>query len=369
MDGGALLGSGTYGCVFDHPLRTISSEDGSCKDNISSKPVVAKITESEEAANEMDAAKIVSQIPNYAAYFSIPDVSTLGMPCAVNAQKEEPDIDKCPIIKKIPMSRMLHFTMPYAGRELHKHMSIHLKDTKIMPVEKTVRHLLEGGALLALYNYVHYDLHRGNILFDDETGTPRIIDFGFSFSANNITTDTLSTRWKRYSPDFLYEAPEVTIITGYRKGISLNTLINDVLTERSVFKTCQFILNMPIAFQSKSFREFWTNSKSIQQKDWLSFFKYYWTGFDAWSLGVVLLEMYIKFANTSAYTDLADWGQTESHMRKILRGLLKMNPAYRIDCVEALNMFYPESPILETEAATQWIKERKRIRAPFNQSS
>jgi hypothetical protein len=126
---------------------------------------------------------------------------------------------------------------------------------------------------------------------------------------------------------------------------------------------------MPIAFQSKSFREFWTNSKSIQQKDWLSFFKYYWTGFDAWSLGVVLLEMYIKFANTSAYTDLADWGQTESHMRKILRGLLKMNPAYRIDCVEALNMFYPESPILETEAATQWIKERKRIRAPFNQSS
>lgn len=364
MEGGSEIGAGTYGCVYDQPLRIISPEDGTCIKHPSTKGVVAKITESEEAANEIDAAKVIAHIPNYRDYFSVPDPESIEKPCALKEQTDEPDLKDCPIVKVRSMSHMLHFTLPYAGKGLTKHFAVFLKENKVMPVEKIITHLLEGAAQLALYNYVHLDIHRGNILFDDETSMPRIIDFGFSFSARNITAETVKTRWKVYTPNFPYEPPEITVATGFRKQISLETILHDLIQERSLFKTCQFLLQMPMTGQRDSFRRFWNNSKSIQQRDWVGLYKYYWPGFDAWSFGAILLEMYMKFANTSAYTDQPGWLSLASRIREVLRGLLKMNPVMRIDCVEALFMFNPESPILNTEAAKKWMQNRQRMRQP-----
>ena len=41
-----------------------------------------------------------------------------------------------------------------------------------------------------------------------------------------------------------------------------------------------------------------------------------------------------------------------------------MNPIERIDCVEALYMFHPESRILESATAKTWLQEKEKVRRP-----
>lgn len=364
MDGGAIIGHGTFGCVFDPPLRVVSKVDGKCVNVNTTGRTVGKISESEEVSNEIEAAKVLTTIPNYSSYFSVVDLNNIHRPCKKSLQTDA-GLDECPIIKRVNMSNMLHFTMPYSGIGLSKYFTIHIKNKKQVPISKTITHILEAGSLLILNNFIHYDIHSENILFDDVTSIPRIIDFGFSFSVTNINKDTLDTRWKVYSPDYPTEAPEITAIQGVRHKMSLNTVINQIMTGKHPIKMAQFILGIPMIKQEKSFRSFWENSKSIQESDWVSFFKYYWPGFDAWSFGTVILKIYSHVSQAPVYTKDPSWAQISLKIKAILRGLLQVNPIERIDCIEALYMFHPESPIFKLEAATSWLEEKERFRKPI----
>lgn len=363
MDGGALIGYGRYGCVFDPPLHVLSREDGKCTKLALNSKAVGKISESEEVRNEIEASKILSQIPEHHLYFTMVDLKSIHRPCEEGQQTDE-GVKICPIVKRSKMSHMLHFTMPHSGTGLSKYFTIHVKDTNPLPVEKALIHLLEGAALLLLNKYVHYDIHSANILFDDVTKMPRIIDFGFSFFVNDINTETLDTRWKVYSPEFPSEAPEITAIQGVRHKLSLDTVVKDIISEKGPLKNAQFILGLPMAKQEQSFRQFWKNSKSIQEQDWVNFFKYYWPGFDAWSIGEVILNLYVYIARVPKYTQDPSWKGLSTRIKGVLRNLLRMNPIERIDCVEALYMFHPESPILASDVAKSWLQEKDGIRRP-----
>jgi hypothetical protein len=365
MDGGALIGHGTFGCVFDPPLHVLSRTDGKCEKVAMTGRAVGKISESEEVSNEIEAAKALSQIPNHRLYFSVADLSHINRPCPSNQQPDRAAINECPVIQKAPMSHMLHFTMPHSGSGLKKYFTIHVKGAAPMPVERAITHLLEAAAVLALNNYVHYDMHSGNILFDDVTKMPRIIDFGFSFCVTDINKDTLDSRWRIYTPDYPSEAPELTAIQGIRNKLSVDTVIKEIMAGKKPLKSAQFILGMPMAQQERAFRAFWSRSKSIQEADWTTFFKFYWPGLDAWGIGVILLDIYAYIARVPAYTKAAGWKGLSTRILDVIRGLLRMNPVERIDCVEALYIFHPESPILASDTATTWIQEREKMRRPL----
>jgi len=364
MEGGNLIGRGTYGCVFDPPLHVISRGDGKCKKLHLAGRSVGKISKSADVANEIDASKALSEIPKSVDYFVLVDLAHINKPCDIDLQADKPGIQGCPMIKKSPMSSMLHFTMPYSGTAVseYKHFAIHVKDKTPLDFEKAVGHLLEAAALLVLNNYVHFDLHSNNVLFDNVTKLPRIIDFGLSFAVTDISLETLGARWKRYEPWFPFEAPEVTAIQGVKNKLSVETAIQNITTEKDPIKKAQFILGMPMAKQANSFRKFWSRSKSIQEGDWVTFFKFYWPGFDAWAIGVILLNLYSYFSRVPLYTEAANWKMLSSRTVEILRGLLKMNPLERIDCVEALYIFNPDSAVLTSGAATAWMQERVKMR-------
>ena len=363
MDGGALIGHGRYGCVFDPPLHVLSREDGKCTKLALNSKAVGKISKSNDVHNEIEASKILSQIPEHPLYFTMVDLKSIHRPCEED-QQTDAGVKDCPIVKSSKMSHMLHFTMPYSGNGLSKYFSIHVKDTKPLPIERVLIHLLEGASLLILNKYVHYDIHSENILFDEVTKMPRIIDFGFSFFVNDISVDTLDRRWKEYSPYFPPEPPELTAIQGVRHRLSLDTVVKDIISEKEPLKNAQFVLGLPMAKQEQSFRQFWKNSKSIQEQDWVTFFKYYWPGFDAWSVGVVILKLYLFIAQVPKYTQDPSWRGLSTRIKGILRNLLRMNPIERIDCVEALYMFHPESQILTSATAKSWIQDKDGIRRP-----
>lgn len=366
MDGGALIGHGTFGCVFDPPLRVVSKADGECKTIDTPGRIVGKISEPEEVKNEIEAAKILSEVPENSRYFSIVDLKNINRPCDKAEQPDKKSLDECPIVQRVDMSNMLHFTMPYSGIGLSKYFNIRLKNKTPIPVEKAVTHLLEAASLLVLNNVVHYDIHSENVLFDKTTNMPRIIDFGFSFSVINISKETLSTRWKVYTPDYPTEAPELTLVQGLRHKLSADTVIHDIISGKNPIKMCQFVLGMKMDAQERSFRDFLKKSKSIQESDWTGFFKYYWPGFDAWGIGAVILKIYLYISQVPTYTKEASWKLLSEKMKSVIRGLLRVNPIERIDCVEALYMFHPESHIFNSDRATSWIQERGDFRKPFS---
>ena len=366
MDGGALLGVGTFGCVFDPPMRCSTNKYLRVADK------VGKLGDIQDVKNELEASKILSGVQNSKEYFSLADSNT---PCKfqnlVKDSDQIQDIEKCKIlcstIREGGTSKMIYYNMPYGGITIKKYYNnIDKSVTPRAPQNKSVKniiiHLLEAAATMTLHNYVHYDLHKGNILFDETTELPRIIDFGMSFCAKTIDSKTVDDRWKVYRPNesnFTLEAPEITIITGVaRNNVSFTQALKDSLYKKSTLVNAQKMLGLSLIQQGKTFQEFWNNSKSVKNKDWTNFFKFYWTGFDAWGIGIIVLDFYRFFGTNPDYYKDPDWKMTEANIKEILRGLLQMSPTRRMDCVQALATFDPENRVVLSASGKAWLEKK-----------
>ena len=350
MEGGRLIGQGTFGCVFDPPLK--------CKEARSKQGKVlpiGKIGQPIDAEIELAAAKTLGAIPDASTYFVLPDPNSLCTP--LNPSKA--NTNECKIIQRQGVQGMVHFSMPYGGITITKYLDRLQQGNRVFPFREIITRLLECGSTLALHGYVHYDISPRNILFDEKTGLPRLIDFGMSFSTRNITAATIQERWKVYSPEYDVEPPEISILTGLKKGMRINELIRDEIKKKSAIQSANVHAGLSIKTQLNSFINFWKSSKSMKEQDLPTFFKYYWPSFDAWSIGYVILVIFRYYIQTTHVSDDAKLYMTT---KEILRGLLSMSPRTRIDCIEALVKFNPESPVITSIAGKKWLEERALIR-------
>jgi serine/threonine protein kinase len=365
MDGGALIGYGTYGCVFDPQLRC--SNKGEVDPN---SHRVGKLGEKREAETEIRMSRLLSSANWSDEYFSLADVNNIckyeGIAKDSQAKKDISECKiKCKTIREDGTSHTIYYTMPFGGFSIIKYLDgITKGESSSKPPRAIITHLLEACATLTLNNIIHYDIHDGNILVDEKTLMPRIIDFGLSYTADELSQDFLDQNWKQFSPEYPTEPPEITIITGIaRKKMTFNAAFQEVLNKKAPLKRAAAVLNMSLASQKKAFQAFWDRSQSVKNRDWPSFFKFYWPGFDAWSVGAVIIKMYITFSLDPKYSESADWKMTASSTKEILRGLLQMSPQKRIDCVEALAMFDPENRVVSSSSGKAWLKEKERVRA------
>jgi len=180
-----------------------------------------------------------------------------------------------------------------------------------------------------------------------------------SFSANNITEEVLNTRWKVYSPDWDPEPPEITLITAIRKHHKINEVINDMIRQKGILKYAESLLGLSRQTQLNGFIKFCTTSNSIKNNEWVAFFKSYWSGFDSWGIGVVLLNL-IRMT-TVYYSSISDIPGLTS-IKTACKGLIQMNPRDRLDCLEALSIVDPTNSVLNTVTGRAWIKEKNAIR-------
>ena len=335
MEGGALLGQGTYGCVFDRPLL--------CNDGRRYKGV-GKVGEAVDANKEIEAAKYLSKIPGASTYFVLANTASVCKPASTEKQSDRTGIKHCEIIEREGLNGLIQYTMPYGGVSISKYRESKMK----LNFPAFTKRLLEIGAILALNSFVHYDLHSQNILIKD--GMPVVIDFGTSFSVKSISDALINGIWKRDSWD--YEAPEVACATVMRKG---NTTFQDtilqIINKRPILRNAEVVLGLSRRGQLNSFIKFWNSSISAQKMDWTTYFKTYWSTFDSWTIGVVLLNMYIE-----------THGKDVS-IKGVLRGLLLIDPRRRLDCVEALAQFDPENEIVNSPSGIAWLAEKGKIRA------
>jgi serine/threonine protein kinase len=351
MDGGALLGQGTYGCVYSPPLLCNRKQQ-----YVGKKGDVGKITEAFDIVNEITATNILGDTGD--KYFILPNPKSLCHPSDLSKQPDAQGIKDCEFIRESDTHNLIHFTMAYGGVTVTKlFKSVSNSPIQLLPFTK---HLLEIGAQLELHGYVHYDIHSGNVLIKPKSGEPRLIDFGMSFSTNNITNAVLDARWKVYSPDYSPEPPELTCIVAVRKNIPQNTVLSDMLKTKSVLKEAELILGMSRQAQLKKFINFWKSSKSIKENNWVHFFQNYWPSFDAWGIGVFLLTI---IGMNSVFYNSINMIPGFAQVKETCKSLLCMNPRERSDCIDALSILDPENSVINSVAGKAWKKERDEIRA------
>jgi len=352
--GGRIRGQGTYGCVFQPKLKC----KGSNSTDKRNKSVVGKITMPQDAENELMIASYLESIPDAKHYTVIANSkSCIPQP---KSKQDEPDLEICQFISDTPITQTVQIEMPWGGYPLSR-LNLHPDSFDFVHFTEQ---LLAIGSFLIINRLCHFDLYGQNFLFDKDT-VPRLIDFGFAFKTDEITSEILNSRWREIAVDHDTETPEVTLMLGAIQHIAPMDLIEGMKqTKPAVIRLASLCEVKPSDWANDL--SVWTSeSRSFQQQDWVSCWKLYWPGFDAWGIGAVLLQILEVQMTIQSFQKDVKWIQSSTKLKKLLRGLCHAHPAYRLDALEALDLLTDGSHAFVAAGSygAAWISEKKRIRS------
>ncbi len=357
MLGGNVIGQGTYGCAVTPPLLCkgrVRHERKEKSDSGKSKKSVGKVTLMMDAETELYISKLLRKEKLWKNYFVLPELET----CEPVETNRSANWDSCGITSQYKPNQLRQLVSDFGGKSFSTLGALNLRPGAF-DFLYFMRHTLEACAVLTLNHVVHYDLHRANILVDS-LGVPRLLDFGMAFNAADITEKTLNDRWKQYDPKYDSEPPEVTVITGIRKGMTLDAAIKDCVYGKPVFKTYELIFAIPREKLVGDLSQFLRNSKSFEKHNWLQFFQVYWPGLDSFALGAALLHILQTQLTWPSFVQSEEWQKKESLVYDVLKHMLDINPSERYDCVEALALLDPENAVLKN--SDPWLAARKSQR-------
>lgn len=366
MEGGHLLGQGSYGCAFTPPLL--------CKSyKVQKQGKVGKITLTSDANREIQIANLLRRYPLVNNYILLPDPESCE-PAPIKDQTDR-DIKDCEAIMrtndyKVKWQDTKQLFIPYGGRQplgnLLLASNIHPKYFSFFDF---LRHVLEAGSLLLNAGVCHFDLHPNNFI-QDRYGVVRLLDLGQAFDVRHITQETVDSRWKvlvfgneKDAPNSMVtnaEAPEITVINAMRNGYSLEEAIERVVKGKAIFGEIEKYMGISKETQMRELKQFFTTSDSVQQKDWVQFWKLYWPGFDSWSIGALALNI-LKYQITWLEFIQGEWQQKQAMVNLTLKGLLHPNPRKRLDSMEALFLFDPSNNWIR-RFGKPWLEKRQAIR-------
>lgn len=357
LEGGSLLGKGTYGCVFDPPLR--------CRHNGSSHPkvggkkqkLVGKITPPEDYAIEVVAARTLGKLG--VPYFLVADEQSA---CTPSKTQTESELGLCTPLQSNPLSSMVQFTLPYGGKTVFSRLSdadfIKNPNASFFSI---MLQLLEAGSYLIAAQFCHYDISLMNVVID-EKGHVGLIDFGMSFSAETITEETIRQRLKVYNPASLAEVPEMTLVSGVLSHSGPeDELIDMTFEQKNIFPVAEKVLGLSVELQKEDFRKFWETSRAIKQRDIVTLWKLYWPTFDSWGIGMCLTYLLRRLLFQKEFVESREWKERGEVVLYLLRGMLQANPRKRLDAVEALKLYDPENVWFE-RYGTSWLSSRAEQR-------
>jgi len=352
MLGGRVIGQGTYGCAVTPPLLCKGRARNERKENQNVR--VGKLTLNTDAATELYISKALRKIPLWKNYFVLPELTD----CNPVQSSQPVDWSECDVTGKVDTKQLKQVISEFGGRSFSSLGQTNLRATRF-DFFRFFRHLLEAGALLTFNGIVHYDLHRANILVDS-ANVPRLLDFGMSFVAGELKEEVLNERWKQYDPKYDSEVPEVTVITGIRNQLSLKSVIHECLYKKPIFKEIELVLGVSRADNEILLTRFFEKSKAFQNSDWVKFWKLYWTGFDSFSLGAILLNVLKTQLSWPEFINSEQWKTKGAVVEDILRSMLHPSPSERFDCVEALSVYDPMNVVLKDSGA--WLEARRAQR-------
>jgi hypothetical protein len=196
QDGGKVITSGGFGCLFDPPLKCIDDTTitSPFTDN-SNKRYVTKLMTEKNAQSEYDEIQILNNklqtIPNYTNYFLINDFSICRPQRLTNEDLD--NFKKCTALKKKDITKeninksldkLLMLNMPYGGISVENFLLENFTNNNLILLNNSLIDLLVNGIIpmntLGIY---HGDIKDSNILVSaSETELDaKLIDWGLTF--------------------------------------------------------------------------------------------------------------------------------------------------------------------------------------------
>jgi len=313
-----MLDKGGYGCVFTPPLPCKKSKAIGKRSRI-----VGKVLKKADADVELQIATIIEGIPGWQKYYILQEKDNCSR---YNFHEFRKTYQKsCPLI----FDDSVQLLSPYGGQTLY--------DTAIdstFDFVGSLRHVLEGVALLQKAGVCHYDIKSLNIVVDGE-GVLRLIDFGSAFVGDTMTEKIMFRHQYPFIPEYLSHPPEFCVEGGLNMKLPLKYSIEQTIAKKSIFPLIENILGISIEKNKEIMKEFWANQEVWKEDSWLPFYHIFWPVYDSWGVGVVFI---IALRSCLLRHDFVQnvWKPHGESIRNVLKGLLAVNPYERITCADAL---------------------------------
>lgn len=229
MNGGEKISEGGYGCVYYPSLRCDGTES-------TDKRYISKLQVNNYAGkNELRISDLIKKIPFYKDFF-IPVISH----CKVNSTVlKDGNIDVCEPLRLNNDRELIIMKMNYVkGDTLYNYLAS-IQDSKkfIHELIYTYNYLIESTALLLNKGIIHFDIKTLNIMYDVNKNTPFIIDFGLSFTIDELDDDEkLQKIFYVYAPDYYIWCPEIHLL-------SFIMNVTDSLSSDIISQVCREIVN------------------------------------------------------------------------------------------------------------------------------
>lgn len=211
MGGGTnLISQGTYGCIFRPGFHCNGRA-------MNSNKYITKIQRKKGTSDhEAEIGEIIRKIPHFDEYFA----PILEKPCVINmASIQDNEIKKCEFLKTLSKKNTPFESnqIKYVGKHTLAHSLLdeyHRRPrTIIKKMVESYIHLLNGYKKLNDEGVIHFDVKENNVMCEDITKKPIIIDFGLSINVNKMKMENLSDIFFVYGPDYGSWTIEIAVIS------------------------------------------------------------------------------------------------------------------------------------------------------------
>lgn len=337
--GGALLSSGSYGCVYSPPLPCDTEPMKKTRSNDISKVFATE----EEANSEWQKSILLKTIDPKRTYLLYPHIQCTTSTEAI--QNNNVEGKECPLFENQAdvKSRYPQLISINGGMSLYDYMADMYHGGNPIKMIDYVRLLVQvakGIQLLNSKGYCHHDIKPNNILVDTN-GIPRIIDFGFLTESKILPTDQNRFLKKNY----WIHPPEYWVMNKKIEGASLKPIekyqyimhrlnqYNSVFSEKDKSEIIQwYILFWPSQcdIEQAYLKALTGESLSIMSS---TEYPYY---VDVYSLGIMMMYM-VQFVAESASGNFMD---TEPFMtyKNIVRGAMHPDVQKRYSISKVLKL-------------------------------
>ena len=222
-----LINQGGFGCIFYPGIGC----DGKITKN--EKYASKLVRKDKRATHEYNIGKMVKQIELYEYYYA-PVINMCSIDLAKIDKREK---DMCRILKKGSSNSNDNgdfsiMKLPYIKNvDMVKYLTRSGVEKKelITYILDSYQFLLNNLKILNDNGIIHFDFKTPNILIEEKTKTPIIIDFGLSIPVADIRPETYKTYFYSYSPKYYIWPVDVHVIC-YLVNMK-STLTKDVLNE------------------------------------------------------------------------------------------------------------------------------------------
>lgn len=221
MEGGDVVASGGFGCIFNPALHGTNSTNN---DTNNDNKIISKLMLEKNAIDEYNNIKhfktLLNNIPNYSNYFVLDDFRLLK-PSKLT-KKDMKGFKKCKALKKKgftqkninkSLHKLLLVNMPYKGIDISKFVAGYCNQTSFHLLNNQLQDLLTYGIIpMNKKNVYHCDIKDKNVLVeisDNKIEYTRLIDWGLSVyhSTNNYKIPK-----KLFRRPFQYNVPFSVIL-------------------------------------------------------------------------------------------------------------------------------------------------------------